>query len=698
MIDHPMKHRLQTPKSKLATLLIVLLAGLLALAACQAVRPLVASSQPEASAITPTPDANASLQEQIEDEIENLDENIIILEDVIILALFAATVVGIAAQWLRVPYTTGLVVIGVVLTIFQKVEVDTPNLILALLVPPLIFEAAFHLNLQELRRNLWPILILAVPGVLLTTLIVGIIVAEGTGMGLLAALVFGAMVSATDPVSVVALFRSMGVPKRLQVILEGESLFNDGTAIVIFHILVAIFLGKSGASWQDGAMEFIKVSGGGLIIGLVLGTIISQIIGRVDDYLIETTLTTVLAYGSYLLAESFHVSGVLAVVAAGLINGNIGPKGMSPTTRIVVFNFWEYAAFLANTFVFMLIGLRIHLTDLIAHWQMIFWGIAGILVARAVGIYGLAWVGHDIPVKWRHVLYWGGLRGAISLALALSLQELGQAGAQLQVMVFGVVLFTLLVQGFSMGKVVRSLGLAKVDERKLRYERRHARAVASRTAYEHINQMRHQGLISEHTWQTLDTPLQQHNKELTSMVRDVMTSQPDMQIDELDTVRSEYLRSLRSTFSSLVKDGVISHESYSALVSEVDAALTDQQSIWSELILQADTRRQQVNLLIAAVIQQQDIETACTALNQLHLPMTRLPSSGGFLGNQNVTVLIGLQKGQEESVHQVLVQSCSSRVAYLPMPIDSFPIPNPTAVTVGGATLFTFEVERFEEF
>jgi len=282
------------------------------------------------------------------------DRQFLYIEELIIGMLFIAVIVGIVAHRLRVPYTVGLVMIGLILTLGVQLKVNfPPNLILALLIPPLVFEAAFHLNLNDLRNNLVHIVALAIPGVILTTVIAGGIVSWGTGMALPIALVFGALVSATDPVSVVALFRSMGVPKRLQVLLEGESLFNDGTAIVVYQLVAVMAIrGMQTFNWATSLVDFVRIAGGGLVVGLVLGSLVSQLISRIDDYLIETTLTTILAFGAYLIGEVLGVSGVLAVVAAGLINGNVGPKGMSPTTRLVVYNFWEYVGFLANSFIF----------------------------------------------------------------------------------------------------------------------------------------------------------------------------------------------------------------------------------------------------------------------------------------------------------------------------------------------------------
>jgi CPA1 family monovalent cation:H+ antiporter len=292
-----------------------------------------------------------------------MENEIFVIEEYAVALLVIATLVGIVARRLRMPYTVGLVIVGVALAVFFRqddpVEIN-PALILGVFIPPLIFEAAFHLPMAELRRNILSILRLAIVGVLITTFLVGYIVHFGAGIPLEFAIIFGAIIAATDPVAVIALFRSMGVPKRLQVLVEGESLLNDGTAIVVVNIAVAVAIAGS-FDLLDGMGTFLYSAGVGLGIGLVLGILASFIIIRIDDYLIETAITFVLAYSAFLIAESFHVSGVLAVVAAGLINGNIGPRGMSSSTRIVVFNFWEFMSFLANSFVFLLIGLVVDL-------------------------------------------------------------------------------------------------------------------------------------------------------------------------------------------------------------------------------------------------------------------------------------------------------------------------------------------------
>jgi CPA1 family monovalent cation:H+ antiporter len=629
------------------------------------------------------------------------DENVIIIEEIVIALLFLATIVGIVARRLRVPYTVGLVLMGLVLSLMPQVNVHIPkNIILGLLVPPLVFEAAFHINLNELRRDLLPILAWAVPGVVLTMVLVGWIVSKGINIPLPYGLIFGAMIAATDPVAVIALFHTIGAPRRLQLLLEGESLLNDGTAIVLFGMVTEIVLTGS-FSPTSAFFDFIRIAGGGLVIGLILGGLISQMISRIDDYLIETTLTSVLAFGSYLVAqEAFHVSGVLAVVAAGLINGNIGPRGMSPTTRIVVFNFWEYAGFLANSFAFLLIGLQIDLTKLMTYWQPILIAIAGVLLARALAIYGFAWIWRNISLAWQHTLFWGGLRGAISLALALGLPLALEGREQLQVMVFGVVVFTLLVQGSTMGRLVRRLRLMEKSPTRAEYERRHARAVAVSASYSHLERLKNTGLISEHTWQVLSPILEEYSQTLVNAVKQVILSDPNLESDELEYARREALRAQRSALGLLLRDGVISDETYSQLVAEIDAALIEHTGGWSEMLRKMGDLQPSINRLMTAIIQEQDVENAMSALTKLGLSVTQLSSVGGFLGRRNVTLLIGFSAGQEEAIVNALNQSCRRRVEYVAAPIEGagMTFSPPIPIQIGGATVFVFEVEKYVEY
>ena len=520
---------------------------------------------------------------------KNLVERFITTETLVIELLLIVSLVAIAVRRLRVPYTVALVIVGLVLTTQQPLKLDlTPELILALLVPPLVFEAAFHINLRDLRRDLPGILLLAVPGVLITTLIVGSLVSLVTPLALPVEMVFGALISATDPVAVVALFRALGAPKRLALLVEGESLFNDGTAIVVFNLVLVTAL--TGAFHPvQGVVDFLRVAAGGLAVGLVFGWLVAQLIARIYDYLIETTLTTVLAFGSYLIAERLHVSGVLAVVAAGLINGNMGPQGMSPTTRIVLFNFWEYVAFLANSFVFLLIGLQVSIPTLVANWQAVLWAIAAVLAARVVVAYGLGWIHNrvtePIPWRWLHVLNWTGLRGAIALALALSLPAaLGPQRDLVRVMTFGVVLFTLLVQSTTMKPLLRWLGISGREPIQVEYETRHARMMVFRAAALHLDHMQREGFLSQHAWETLKPELLERTEQMALDVRALQRVHPELAAEELDSARRELLRAQRGALRSLQRDGVISEEVFATLITEIDAGLTGEDPLAAEAL------------------------------------------------------------------------------------------------------------------
>lgn len=505
-------------------------------------------------------------------------EQFLSAETIIIELLLVVSVVAILVRRLKVPYTVALVLVGLLLTLQHSITVElTPELILALFVPPLVFEAALHINFDDLRRILPKIMVLAVPGVILSTLIVGGILNLTTTLALPVAMVFGALISATDPVAVVALFRTLGVSKQLATLVEGESLLNDGTAIVVFNLASVVALtGRFNLLQSLG--QFILVAVGGTTVGLVLGWAVSRLIARVDDYLIETTLTTLLAFGAYLTAERLGFSGVLAVVAAGLVNGNMGPQGMSPTTRIVITNFWEYVAFLANSLIFLLIGLEVNLPALFAAWQPVLWAIAAVFVARLIVVYGLGALmhrfGEPIPYKWLHIVNWGGLRGAIALALVLSLPSGFSAERELmKLMAFGVVLFTLLAQSTTMRPLLRKLGLVTRPPEQVEYEKRHARLAASRAALTHLEHRHAEGLISSHAWEQLKPILIAQIDDHAKAVREILKITPKLEAEEIDTAYRESLRAQRSALLGLLHDGVISSDTFGELASEIDTEL-----------------------------------------------------------------------------------------------------------------------------
>ena len=380
--------------------------------------------------------------------------------------LFVAALAAMVVARLRIPYSVTLVVLGLGAgAVLPRGTIQvTPELVLLVLVPGLVFEAALRLDLEHLRRTFGWIVLLAVPGVLISALIVAVVLQVATGLRFELGLVVGAMVAATDPVAVIATFRRLQVPPRLATLVEGESLANDGTALVLFAATVAAISG--GASVAETAQDMLAAVVSSVGIGLAAGWLASRLLALVDDHPIELTISIAAAYGTYLLADGLEQSGIIATVVAGLVIGTYGrDRGLSPRALESLDVVWELIAFLLTAFAFLLVGFAISPADLVAGAGSIAWGVVAVLVARVVAVYGLvgglaALIGERAhwpkpPVGWLHVLFWAGLRGAVAVAMALSLPEAFPERALLQQITFGVVLFTLFVQGTTAERVVR---------------------------------------------------------------------------------------------------------------------------------------------------------------------------------------------------------------------------------------------------
>ena len=383
-----------------------------------------------------------------------------------------AAIVGLVVRGLAIPYTVALVLLGLAGTFFlpRDLFVVTPELVLLVLLPGLVFEAALKIEFADLRSSLGGVALLAIPGVLISAAIVAIVLNLATGLRLELGFVVGAMVAATDPAAVIATFRQLGSPRRLATLIESESLFNDGTALVVFAIaLRAVTGGISGGEVVVTLVGTIVVS---TAIGLLVGYVVARAIATIDDHLIELTLSLAAAYGTYLVADQLHQSGIIATVVAGVVIGNHGRSiGMSARSQEALDTVWEFFAFLLTALVFLLVGLAIDLARLIDTLPSIIWGVVAILAGRALVIYVLFGPAsrlavrlrgsHQVPLAWLHVLFWAGLRGAVAVAMALSLPVDFPERALLQQITFGIVLFTLLVQGTTAEWVIERVGAGR---------------------------------------------------------------------------------------------------------------------------------------------------------------------------------------------------------------------------------------------
>ncbi|WP_241869275.1 cation:proton antiporter [Acidocella aminolytica] len=391
--------------------------------------------------------------------------------------MIVAIAVALVARRLRLPYTVGLVVagIGLALSPINPGLVLTHNVIFELILPPLLFEAAINIQWKELQQDALPILTLAIVGTLLAAAAVTLAFHFLLGWPLKPAMMFGVLIAATDPVAVIAMFKDNGVHGRLRLLVESESLLNDGVAAVLFALVLAWVQASGQAHLGTGQIAgLLAVTvGGGIVTGAVCAGLAIMLIRRTTDHLVESTVTTILAYGSFLLAERFNCSGVLATVTAGLLMGNLGlapvsKYGHSVTDKGREFTLalWDFLAFIANSFVFLLIGItvaKIPFHDL--GDKALSFDIIVVLISRALTVYPLSMLFRrspwSIPTKFQHVLWWGGLRGALGLALALSLPSALEMRNQVLIATFGVVVFSVVVQGLTMPLLLRGLGITQ---------------------------------------------------------------------------------------------------------------------------------------------------------------------------------------------------------------------------------------------
>jgi CPA1 family monovalent cation:H+ antiporter len=381
--------------------------------------------------------------------------------------LFAACLTAIVTRRVGVPYAVGLVVSGIVLGVLDIAnEITlTPELIFTFLLPPLVFEAALNLEWKLVRREAPLVLSIAFVGTLLSALVVAAGMHWLIGWSWQAALLFGSLIAATDPVSVIAMMKEQEADERLRFLMESESLVNDGAAAVLFSLMLAWI---AGAQMTMGAIgtALVMTVGGGVLIGLVVAGGLLLIAGRSDDHLVEVTLTMLAAYGSFLLADQLHVSGVLATLAAGVLLGNYGHgRGLTDYGNEAMLRFWSYAAFLANSIVFLLIGSREAAQPVRGYVFAAVVAIILVLAGRAVAVYPITALFRGTRLAasrlTQHILFWGGLRGALGLALALAVPVALPEHDALISAAFAVVAFSIFAQGLTVPVLLRKAGMTE---------------------------------------------------------------------------------------------------------------------------------------------------------------------------------------------------------------------------------------------
>ena len=507
------------------------------------------------------------------------------------LLVVAAAVQALSKRW-RIPFTVALVVVGALIGLLAgrvellqplaAVEVN-PDAVLFVFLPTLIFQSAFHLDARALRENLTPTLTLAIPGLLLSTAVIGGIMHMaapwvGVHLSWAEALLLGSILSATDPVAVIALFGQLGAPKRLTVLVEGESLFNDATAIVLSRIIIGVLAAGalSTSTLFVGGVQFLVVFFGGLVVGWALALAAGWVMGELGgDEFLEITLTTILAYLSFYVAEHWlHVSGVMAAVAAGVVMGGWGKAKITPSTVGYLVHFWDYMAGVANALIFLMVGLTVDLGSLMAALPVLFWVVAAMLISRAVVVYTLVPLlgklpGSDpIDFGYRTVMFWGGLRGGIALAIALSLPAAVQNKELFITLAVGAVLFTLLVQGLTIEAVVRHfrLDVPPLSDRMARIE---GLMAAKHRTLEQIPHLRAGGLFSPRIAEEMASRCGSALEEYRSRLDELRAREMDMKEER----RLLYLRCLaeeNTLYYEMFSKGHLGERTYRNLTHSIE--------------------------------------------------------------------------------------------------------------------------------
>lgn len=494
--------------------------------------------------------------------------------------LAAVTAVAIVARRLQVPYGTALVVAGLVLGVWRvvpHVEMHS-EIVLGLFLPILLFEAAINTDATHLREDLTPVGLLSTVGFFTMAGVSGAAIHFLLGASWPVALLMGVMFSITDTVAVLAVFKTLKVPTRLATLMEGESLFNDGTALVLFKVMLVI--AATGVFHPAAtALEIVVVSVGGLIVGGLLGLLASWVMREAPDHLAEISLSVLLAIGTYFLAERLHVSGVIAVVMAGLVVGNYGWKrALAPSSQIAMGSFWEYAAFGVNSLVFLLVGLNIQLGALIAAAGPILACLTAILVGRAAAIYLgfplLSRLGaRPVPLGWQHVMVWGNMKGSLTMVLALSLPASIPERGMILTVTFGVVLISLVVQGLTLGPVMRALHIAGVSGLQRCFEEQQMALIRARAAQHEIAALADAGILSKSAYERMRARYQVTIARAERELRRLGTENQAHMDAALAGIRKRVLHVEKAAVIGAIREGLVSQEIAEESIEEINSEL-----------------------------------------------------------------------------------------------------------------------------
>jgi CPA1 family monovalent cation:H+ antiporter len=501
---------------------------------------------------------------------------------ILILLLLIATAVALVTQRLRISYVAGLVLAGLPITdlLSRRIGLD-PFLVLNLFLPILIFEAAINTDISRLRSTFKPIALLAGPGSVFSAAIIAVLVKFGLGLDWIPALLVGVILANTDTVSMIAVFKEIRVPSRLSTIVEGETLFNDAAALVTFNLLLVIYATGTISTTQVIEEVLIVALGGGLV-GAVLGYLCLPIYVRLRDPLSSLLLTVALALGAFQLGQFLGVSGAVAVVIAGLVFGNLGlPRSASASDRITLISFWEYAGFIVNTFIFLLIGIEINPLTLWQTLPSIVLVILAYQLGRILSVYSLLWVlrwiDRPIPLRWQHILILGNIKGSLSMALAVAI-PLALTGRELIIeLVFGAVLFSLVIQGLALPWLIKKLDISQVSAVTRDIGQLQLQLIASKAAQDELANLLKSGVLPkavyEELWASYQARVAVSERRLRDAYNQSRSGQKEPNNSQLDAIRRRLFLAEKAALSDALRKRIVPEDLVQSYVKGLDEKL-----------------------------------------------------------------------------------------------------------------------------
>lgn len=507
----------------------------------------------------------------------------------VLLLLFIAIVVSVAARRTKLPYSIGLVIAGFALgfwRLFPAIPID-PGVIIYVFLPALLFDSAFSASITNLKEHWKVIFALAIPGTLLSIAVVGAVTHYGMSVPWMSSLLFASLIVPTDTLSILSVFRELKVPSKLSTIVEGESLFNDGTAIIIYKLILTLILAQE-YSLED--FDYVSFSGtlvvsyaGGFALGIGAGYLAGLLMKRLKDHLVEILVTVIVIYGVFLLAEQVGISAIIAVVTTSLMIGQFSQKmQLSATTQIALGSFWNFTAFSLNSVLFMLIGLQLNFRLLMDNLLPIVLALMAVNIGRVAVIYPFSravnWVQTyrtksdtpEIPTKWQHVLVLGNLKGSLSMALVVSLPDTLIYKDYLEILTFGVVFFSLVGQGTTLRPLLRRFRLQTISQDQIEFDKRQGMIMSAKAVLSALDIEFQKGTITSVVYHDMKEQYEfiiaNSEKSLTRL----QSANPTLAQSHLQTVYRQMLMLQRSVILNAQMHQVISEDAGVDLIRNFD--------------------------------------------------------------------------------------------------------------------------------